>query len=102
MRRIPVILFLVLGATLLVRQIHAFFVEDEGVHYYAVHPLSLLYVLVPCILGGIVALSVSRLSPASQRALKLLALGGFGALLVGGLGFFAYLLYFLFKESAWH
>lgn len=92
MRRIPLIVGLALIAGLIIRDIYEFLVTNEGVRYFSSAPRRLLYVLLLGIGGGIVAFVISRLSPASQRSLKLLALGGFGCLLVAATGFFGYLL----------
>ena len=54
-----------------------------------------MYMMVLAVLGGLVAFGISRLSPTSQRKLKLVALGGFGSLLVVALAFFSYLFYHL-------
>lgn len=92
MRRIPLILGLALIVGLIIRDIYEFFVTNEGVRYFSSAPRRLLYVLLLGIGGGIVALVISRLSPASQRRLKLVALGGFGCLLLAATSFFAYVL----------
>jgi hypothetical protein len=92
MRRIPLILGLVLIAGLIIHDIYEFFVTNEGIRYFSSEPGRLLYVMLLGVAGGIVALGISRLSPASQRSLKLLALGGFGIFLVGAIPVFGYLL----------
>jgi hypothetical protein len=93
MRRIPLILGLVLITCLIIRDIYEFFVTNEGIRYFSSEPRRLLYVMLLGAGGGIVAFGISRLSPASQRSLKLLALGGFGGLLVAAVAFFGYVLY---------
>ena len=95
MRRIPLILGLVLITGLIIRDVYEFFVTNEGIRYFSSEPRRLLYVMLLGIVGGIVALGISRSSPASQRKLKLVALGGFGSLLVVALAFFSYLFYHL-------
>jgi hypothetical protein len=77
---------------LTIRDIYEFIVTNEGVRYFSSAPRRLLYVLLLGIGGGIVAFVISRLSPASQRSLKLMALGGFGCLLVAATAFFGYVL----------
>ena len=93
MRRIPLIFGLILIAGLIIHDIYEFFVTNEGIRYFSSEPRRLLYVMLLGVVGGIVALGISRLSPASQRHLKLCALGGFGALLVVGCAFFGHLFY---------
>jgi hypothetical protein len=95
MRRIPLILGLVLVAALIVHDVYEFFVTNEGIRHFSSEPRRLLYVMLLGIAGGMVAFGISRFSPASQRKLKLMALGGFGVLLVGALAFFGYLSYLL-------
>jgi hypothetical protein len=93
MRRIPLILGLVLITGLIIHDIYEFFVTNEGIRYFSSEPRRLLYVMLLGVVGGLVAFRISRLSPASQRSLKLLALGGFGTLLVVAVAFFGYLFY---------
>ena len=95
MRRIPLILVLVLIAGMIVRDVYEFFVTNEGIGHFSSKPSRLLYVMLLGLAGGAVALGISRLSPASQRSLKLMALGGFGSLLVAAVAFFGHLLYLL-------
>jgi hypothetical protein len=91
MRRIPLILGLVLIAALIVHEVYEFFVTNEGIRHFSSEPRRLGYVMLLSVAGGMVAFGISRLSPASQRKLKLSALGGFGVLLVGALAFLGYL-----------
>ena len=93
MRGIPLILGLVLITGLIIHDIYEFFVTNEGIRYFSSDPRRLLYVMLLGVAGGFAAFGISRLSPASQRSLKLLALGGFGALLVVAVAFFGYLFY---------
>ncbi len=95
MRRIALILGLVLIAGLTIHDIYEFFVTNEDVGYFSAKPVRLLYVVLLGIAGGLAALGISRLSPASQRNLKLVALGGFGILLVAALACFGHALYLL-------
>ena len=92
MRRMPLILGLVLITGLIIHDIYEFFVTNEGIRYFSSEPRRLLYVMLLGVVGGIVAFGISRLSPTSQRSLKLTALGGFGIFLVGAIAFFGYLL----------
>lgn len=92
MRRLPLILGLLLIVALTVHDVYAFFVTDEGIQYFSSAPRRLLYVVLLGVAGGIVAFMISRLSPASQRKLKLAALGGFGAFVICVVGLFAYYL----------
>ncbi len=88
MRRIPLILGLVLITGLVIQDIYEFFVTNEGIRYFSSKPARLLYVMLLGVAGGVAAFGISRLSPASQRRLKLLALGGFGGLLVAEVALF--------------
>ena len=76
MRRIPLILGLVLIAALIVHDVYEFFVTNEGIRYFSSEPSRLLYVILLGIAGGMVALGISRISPASQRKLKPVRLHG--------------------------
>ena len=93
MRRIPLILGLVMITGLIIHDVYEFFATDEGIRYFSSDPRRLLYVMGLGVAGGIVALWISRMSPRSQRKLKLATLGGFGTLLFGGLACFGYLFY---------
>ena len=77
---------------LIVHQMYDSFATDEGIRYFSSEPRRLLYVMLLGVAGGTIAFGYSRLSPHSQRTLKLVTLGGFGLILVGGLAFIAYLL----------
>jgi hypothetical protein len=90
MRRLPLIIGLALIVALTVREFYEFFVTNEGVRYFSSEPRRLLYVVLLGLAGGLVAFGISRLSPGSQRTLKLTVLGTFGALLLGVLGLFAF------------
>ena len=95
MRPVPLILGLVLITALIIHDVYEFFVTNEGIRYFSSEPRRLLYVMLLGVAGGIIAFGISRFSPASQRKLKLAALGGFGAFLIGALAFFGYLFYLL-------
>jgi hypothetical protein len=90
MRRLPLILGLALIVAMTVREVYDFFVTNAGIHYFSSEPRRLLYVLLLGAAGGVAAFMISRLSPNSQRALKLTALGAFGTFLIAVLGLFAY------------
>jgi peptidoglycan/LPS O-acetylase OafA/YrhL len=80
MRRLALILGLVLIAALTIQAGYDFILTSEGLRYFSSEPRRLLDVMFLGIAGGMIALGISRLSPASQRKLKLVALGGFLAL----------------------
>jgi len=105
MRRVPLILGLVLITALMVHDVYEFFVTNNGVHYYLSEPRRLLYVMLLGVAGGVVAFGTSRLSPGSQRKLKLVGLGLFGSFLTGFLIVFAYhvawLVSMVTKASMW-
>jgi len=97
MRRIAFIFVSVLIGALLVHTTYEFFTADEGIQYFSCHPGRLFYAIILGVSGCLVPFGISRL----PRMLKLVALGGFGTLFIAGLGFYAYLLWFLFNGSAW-
>jgi hypothetical protein len=76
----------------MIQDIYEFVVQNKGIHYFASDPKRLLHVILLSLAGGLIALGISRLSTNSRRRLKLVALGIFGALLTGGLGFFAFVI----------
>ena len=90
MRRLPLILGLTLIAAMTVWEVYDFFVTNEGIRYFSSEPRRLVPVMLLGLAGGAVAFGISRLSPGSQRTLKLTALGTFGTALLCALGFFAY------------
>ena len=90
MRRLPLIIGLALIVALTVRESYDFFATNEGVRYFSSEPRRLLHVMLLGLAGGLVAFGISRLSPGSQRTLKLTVLGTFGTLLLGVLGLFAF------------
>lgn len=92
LRRIPLILGLALMGSLLFHDVHEFFVTNEGIAYFASRPLRLLHAVLIGLIGGAVAVAISRLSPSSQRSLKLIALGCLGVFFIGALAFFSYTL----------
>ena len=89
MRKIPLILGLTLLAVLTVRDTYEFFVTDDGVGYFTSQPHRLFYVTIIGVVGGVLALAFSRLSPVARRAVRLLALGGFATCVTGLLAIFA-------------
>jgi hypothetical protein len=92
MRRVPLILGLTLIVAMTVWEVYEFFVTNEGIRYFASEPRRLVPVILLGLAGGVVALGISRLSPGSQRTLKLTALGTFGTVILCVLGSFAYAL----------
>ncbi len=90
MRRLPLILGLTLIVAMTLWEVYDFFVTNEGLRYFSSEPRRLVYVVLLGLAGGLVALAISRRSPASRRTLKLTTLGTFGTLLLGVLGLFAY------------
>ncbi len=95
MRRFPLIFGLVLITALIIHDLYEFIVTNEGIRYFSSEPIRLAYVALLGVVGGMIAFGISRLSPASQRNLKLFALGGFGFFLIGGAVFVGYLFYSL-------
>jgi hypothetical protein len=90
MRHLPLILGITLIVGMTIWEVYDFFVTNEGVRYFSSEPLRLVPVVLLGLAGGVVAFGISRLSPRSQRTLKLAALGTFGTLLLFTLGLFAY------------
>ena len=89
MRKIPLILGLTLLTILTVRDTYEFFMTDDGVGYFTSQPHRLLYVTIIGVVGGVLALAFSRLSPVARRTLRLVALGGFGMCITAFLAIFA-------------
>ncbi len=90
MRRIPLILGLVLIFAAVGWDLYDFFITNEGVRYFCEEPRRLLYAVLFGVFVGLGAFGVSRLSPSSQRFLKLLALGLSGSFLLGVQGLIAF------------
>ena len=90
MRRLPLILGLTLIVAMTIWEVYDFFVTNEGVSYFSSEPRRLVPVVLLGLAGGVVAFGISRLSPGSQRTLKLAALGTFGTVLLFALALFAY------------
>lgn len=86
MRKIPVIFGLILLAVLAVWEVYEFLVTNDGVGYFTSHPRRLIYVVATAVVGGVLVLAFSRLSPIARRCFRLAALGGFGACLTVFLG----------------
>jgi hypothetical protein len=95
MRFVPLILGLMLMAAMTVLEIYDFFITNEGLAYYSSHSSRLMPVVLLAFVGGVLALGISRLSPGSQRFLKLAALGAFGAVLLCTLGMLIHFVYSL-------
>jgi hypothetical protein len=92
MRRLSLIFGLVLIAALTVHEVYEFLVTNEGIRYFSSQPRRLLYVMMLGVAGGIVACGISRLSPGSQRKLKLTTLGAIGTILPGAFGCLGFVL----------
>jgi len=92
-RRALLICGLVVLAAIIASDLYEFFLTNDGVGYYVAEPWKFVYVVMIAVAGGMTAWGISRLAPASQRKLKLTALGGFGILLVGAMAWSGYLLY---------
>jgi hypothetical protein len=92
MRRVPLILGLVLIVALVVHEVYDFLVTNEGVRYFSSDARRLIYVMLLGIAAGMIAFGISRLSPRSQRKLKLVGLGTLGVFVTGGYAFCAYVL----------
>lgn len=90
MHRLPLILGLVLIFAAVGWDLYDFFITNEGVRYYSEEPRRLLYAVLLGVFGGLGAFGISRLSPSSQRSLKLTMLGISGSFLLGLQGLFAY------------
>ena len=90
MRWLPLTIGLLLIVALTAHDFYEFFVADEGISYFSSQPLRLLYVALLGVTGGGVALIISRMSPGSQRKLKLTVLGGLGTSVTFFSVFFAY------------
>ena len=90
MRRVPLTLGLVLITALITHDLYEFFVTNEGIRYFASDPWRLIYVMLLGVAGGATTLGISKLSPGSQRTLKLTAVGTLGTVLILGLGLFGY------------
>ena len=88
MRKLPFIFGIALLAVLIVWDTYDFFVTDDGVRYFTSQPRHLLSVAVLGVVGGVLALAFSRLSPVARRTLRLLALGGFATCVTGFLAIF--------------
>ena len=88
MRKLSLILGLMLLVVLIAWEAYDFLTTNDGVGYFTSHPLRLLYVVGIGVVGGILALAFSRLSPVARRTLRLTALGGFGACVTAFLAIF--------------
>lgn len=83
MRHVPLIICLVLITAMILHGVYDFFVTNEGIRYFSSEPIRLAYVVLLSVAGGMFALWISRLSPFSQRRLKLFALGALGLAGIG-------------------
>ena len=91
MRRLSVLFGLTLILVMAAWEIYGFFARNEGIGYFASEPKRLLHVGILALAGGLVAFVIARLSPGSQRRLKLIALGTYGTLLFVFLGLLMWL-----------
>lgn len=86
MRRLLLILVPSLFVAMIAWELYDFLVTNNGVRYYSSEPRRLVVVVLLSIAAGIVAFGISRLSPGSQRSLKLATLGTLGIFLLCALG----------------
>jgi hypothetical protein len=89
MRKIPLIFGLILLAILTVWETYNFFVTDDGIGYFTSQPRRLLYIAGIGVVGGVLTLTLSRLSPGARRTLRLAVLGSFGVCVTALLTTFA-------------
>ena len=66
------------------------FLANETIQYFSSEPLRLLYVATVAIAGGFAALGFTRLSPRTQRHIKVFALGAVASTLTVFIGYFAF------------
>ncbi len=92
MRFVPLILGLMLMASMTVLEIYDFLITNAGIAYYSSDSSRFMPVVILAFVGGVLALGISRLSPGSQRILKLAALGAVGAVLLHTLSMLIFLL----------
>jgi hypothetical protein len=90
MRRLPLILGLTLIVAMTVWEVYELAVTNEGIRYFSSDARRLVPVVLLGLAGGVVALGISRLSPGSQRTLKLTALGTLGTVLLCAISLFIY------------
>jgi hypothetical protein len=73
-KTVVIVVIALLGLLEVLDLIHDF-IANAPIHYFAQHPFSLLIVAAIAVLGGLLALGFSRLSPAWQGGIQLISLG---------------------------
>ncbi len=74
---------------LVVATVREFF-ANETILYFSSAPHRLLYVAAIAVIGGFIALGFSRLSPRTQRHVRVFALGAAASTLTAFVGYFAF------------
>src|ERR1043166_6783120 len=90
MKRWSIIVAAALVATWLVVDLVREFFANDTIQYFASQPHRLLYVVAVAVAGGFVALGFSRLSPHTQRHVRVFAWGAAASTLTAFLGYFAF------------
>ena len=90
MKRLTIIIAAALVATWLVVDTVREFFANETIRYFSSEPHRLLYVAAIAIAGGFAALGFSRLSPRSQRHVRVFAWGAAASTLTAFAGYFAF------------
>src|SRR5688572_21626683 len=90
MKRWSIIIAAALVGTWLVADTVREFFANETIHYFASRPHRLLYVAAIAIVGGFIALAFSRLSPRTQRHVRVFAWGAGASTLTAFVGYFAF------------
>ena len=97
MKKWSIIIAAALFATWLVVDTVREFFANETIQYFSSEPRRLLYVAAMAIVGGFAALGFSRLSPRTQRDVKVFAWGAAASTLTVFVGYFAVRLASLFS-----
>jgi len=87
MKRWTIIIAAALVGIWLVVDIVREFFANETIQYFASQPHRLLYVAAVAIVGGFVALAFSRLSPRTQRHVRVFAWGAAASTLTAFIGY---------------
>ncbi|MBI3878276.1 MAG: hypothetical protein HY300_20330 [Verrucomicrobia bacterium] len=90
MKRRSIIIAAALFATWLVVDTVREFFANETIHYFSSEPHRLLYVAAIAVAGGFVALGFSRLSPHTQRHVRVFAWGAAASTLTAFIGYFVF------------
>jgi hypothetical protein len=90
MKKWSVIIAAALVATWLVADTVREFFANETIHYLSSEPHRLLYVAAIAIVGGFAALGFARLSPRTQRHVRVFAWGAAASTLTVFVGYFAF------------